>query len=68
MHSVISQEEDGLIVPQDPKTLGHALIRLLADDTLRSRMGQAEYRKVRTQYDWDVIANHLLNIYRGLLA
>ncbi|MGA7955154.1 MAG: glycosyltransferase family 4 protein [Gloeobacterales cyanobacterium] len=68
MHSVISQEEDGLIVPQDPKALSHALIRLLADDTLRSRMGEAGYRKVHAQYDWDVIANRLLNIYRGLLA
>ena len=68
MHSVISQEEDGLIVPQDPKALSHALIRLLGDDTLRSRMGEAGYRKVRAQYDWDVIANRLLNIYRGLLA
>jgi hypothetical protein len=31
-------------------------------------MGEAGYRKVRTPYDWDVIAHHLLNIYRGLLA
>jgi glycosyltransferase involved in cell wall biosynthesis len=68
MHSVISQEEDGLIVLQDAKALSHALSRLLEDNTLRSRMGEAGYRKVRAQYDWDVIANRLLNIYRGLLA
>jgi glycosyltransferase involved in cell wall biosynthesis len=67
MHSVISQEEDGLIVPQDARAVSQALLRLLADDALRSRMGEAGYRKVRAQYDWDVITNRLLNIYRGLL-
>jgi glycosyltransferase involved in cell wall biosynthesis len=68
MHSVITHGEDGLIVPQDARALSHALIRLLADDTLRNRMGEAGYGKVRAQYDWNVITNRLLNIYRGLLA
>jgi glycosyltransferase involved in cell wall biosynthesis len=67
MHSVITHEEDGLIVPQEAKALSHALIKLLADDRLRRRMGEAGYRKVRAQYDWDVLTDRLLNIYRGLL-
>jgi glycosyltransferase involved in cell wall biosynthesis len=68
MHSVITHEEDGLIIPQDAKALSHALIRLLADDPLRSRMGEAGYRKVRAQYDWDVVTHRLLHLYRGLLS
>lgn len=67
MHSVITHEEDGLIVPQDAKTLSQALLRLLADNTLRNRMGEAGYHKVRSQYDWDVITYRLLHLYRGLL-
>jgi glycosyltransferase involved in cell wall biosynthesis len=68
IHSVITDQEDGLIVPQEAKALSQALLRLLADDTLRKRMGEAGYHKVSTQYDWKVITNRLINIYRGLLS
>jgi glycosyltransferase involved in cell wall biosynthesis len=55
--SVVSQEVTGLLVdPDDPASLAHALIRLLADPAAARAMGDAGERALAS---WDTVAAQL---------
>lgn len=66
--SLIDHEEDGLLVPyDDPASLANAILRLLADADLRTRLGQKGYRKVQENYTWSIIGQRYREIYLDLL-
>jgi glycosyltransferase involved in cell wall biosynthesis len=49
--------------PQAIRDLGSALARLYADPTLRRRMGQAARRRAEQVYDWDRVAERIIEAY-----
>jgi len=79
----VADEETGLLVPldgvgppsyepRDParfsRDLAKAINRLLADDSLRHRMGQAGIRRVQEHFSWKVIARETFRLYEELLS
>lgn len=61
---VIEDGRCGLLVPpNDPQALAGALLRVLGDNELRRRMGQAARRRVEQKFAWPVIAGQLKRLY-----
>jgi glycosyltransferase involved in cell wall biosynthesis len=61
---VVVDGETGLLVPpRDPPALAAALRRLLDDDTLRARMGEAGYRRVAERFSADAMTRRMLEVY-----
>jgi phosphatidylinositol alpha-1,6-mannosyltransferase len=58
----------GLVVdaPRDVAAVVRALDRLLGDDALRARLGEAARRRAVTEFDYDVLARRLQSALDGL--
>jgi glycogen(starch) synthase len=56
-----------LVVPGDPGALARAIDRLLAEPDLARRLGEAARERAR-DYDWGVLAERVLAVYRDLLT
>jgi len=65
---LIDEGVDGWTVPQDAQAIAAVLTRLLDDEGLRRRAGEAGRAKVSARYSWPAIAQRHLDIYRALLA
>ena len=66
--TIIDQEEDGLLVGYgEPRELAQAIVRLLGDDGLRSRLGENGRRKVLGNYTWEIVARKVREVYRELV-
>ena len=66
--SVISEEEDGLLVPfNDPEALGNALLRLLNSSELRKKLGQNGQEKVNQNYTWQIVTARWRQVYEQVL-
>jgi glycosyltransferase involved in cell wall biosynthesis len=64
---VLCDGVDGLLVPaRDVAALAAALARLLDDDPLRARLGEAARAKVAARYSSEVVARQLGALYREL--
>ncbi len=62
---VVEDDVTGLLVPpRDPVALRAALERLLADATLRDRLGQAARARVMSDLSWDATVAGLTAAYR----
>jgi len=65
--SVLTHGAEGLLVsPKNVEKLAQALISLLADESLRQQMG-AKGRLKAGEYDWEHIAQRVLNYYHKVL-
>ena len=63
---VVRDGVDGLLVPpEDSQALGNAIARLLADPSLRQRMGGSANERVRSQFSMARCANAVFELYRG---
>ena len=64
--------EDGVtgfvVEPRDPEQAADAIERLLADQELGQKMGEAGRERVRRLYDWDASVAQMLGIYRRMLS
>ena len=61
--SVLTHRQEGLLVPpRDPQALALAIVRLLADRELRTRLGGAG-RVTAARYAWPRIAARVLEVY-----
>lgn len=65
---IIVDGQNGLLVePGDVESIAERSIRLLQDENLRKRLGQAGNDTVR-KYSWDEIANQYLDLYREAIT
>jgi glycosyltransferase involved in cell wall biosynthesis len=56
-------DEEHLMIADSPEQFAEKTVRLLADATLRQRIGANARRLVVSRYDWDVIVKRLMQIY-----
>lgn len=64
VHDVLRDGVDGVVVPPDPRAVASALVRLLADDQTRQRIGMAGLARVRAEMTWDKVADAVEAGYR----
>lgn len=63
---VITDGVNGMLVPPgEPQALAGAIDRVLAEPRLADRLSQAAQERAR-DYDWNVLAERVLDIYRGV--
>jgi glycosyltransferase involved in cell wall biosynthesis len=64
--------EDGtsgiLVQPDDPAALAGAIRRLLDDDDLRSRLGEAGRLRVEDRFQWQHMGANYVNVFSEVLA
>lgn len=66
-NEIVQDGETGLVVPADnPSALASALVRLLADNSLRDRLSSAGQRAAYEQYAAPVIARRFARLYASL--
>jgi len=65
---VVAHGETGILVPpKDPPALAQAIRRLLFDDELRRRMGEAGRRRVEALFTWPQAARRTVEVYQEVL-
>jgi starch synthase len=64
---VVDGETGWLVEPGEPRALGGALRRVLADPERARAMGQAGRRRVETHFSWERIAERTLELYRDAI-
>ena len=67
LRTVIADGQDGLLTPSDGDAIAEVLVHLLERPAVCRLMGENGARKVAAEYDWDVLARRLADIYRGVL-
>lgn len=61
---LIKDGENGLLVPpRDPERLAEAMMKLLNDDGLKRRFGEAGKRLVRKEFGWDTVVRKVERVY-----
>ena len=66
---VVGEGETGILVPpQDPHALASAIKRLLADESMRRRMGSEGRRRVQKHFSWPEAASKMLQVYEEVLS
>jgi glycosyltransferase involved in cell wall biosynthesis len=69
LDELVDDGETGLLVPPgDPASLADALARLLGDEALRRRMGEAAYRAARARFAAAPAVHRLMAVYDRLLG
>jgi glycosyltransferase involved in cell wall biosynthesis len=67
IRDVVSHEETGiLIAPRDIQSLSKALVTLLQDSGLRRRLGRQGQHNSRQQYNWEAIAQQLIDVFSSV--
>jgi len=56
-----------LVSPKDPETLAEVILRLLRDDNLRKKMGQAAREEVERSYGLNFLSERVLDCYRFIM-
>jgi glycosyltransferase involved in cell wall biosynthesis len=64
----VKNNETGLLVNPDSTELAGAVLRLLSDQHLRERMGQAGRRFVTENFSWDICAQKMFQVYTEATA
>jgi glycosyltransferase involved in cell wall biosynthesis len=65
---VVENGVTGYVVPKaDAAALAHAIDRLLADDALRSKMGEAGRIRAIERFDWDLSVKKFEAVYTSVL-
>jgi glycosyltransferase involved in cell wall biosynthesis len=68
LSEVVNQDKNGILVrANDSFALSEGILRLLADDKLRQRMGAESLRMAREDFSWAKIASATVKVYQELL-
>jgi glycosyltransferase involved in cell wall biosynthesis len=63
---LVENEQTGLLVPPgQPELLADAMLRMLTDDPLRSRVIPAARQRVRQHFDNRVLIKKLADVYKS---
>src|SRR4029078_11116201 len=58
--TIVDDGETGLLVPpDDEEAMAEALVRIVADQDERRRMGEAAYERSRERYSWPALAERV---------
>lgn len=64
-------EQDGSGEPSDPEgfaaEITEALVSVISDSALATRMGQAGRRRVEDHFSWDAVADQTISVYESVL-
>jgi glycosyltransferase involved in cell wall biosynthesis len=60
VEDVMTGSEDGLLIDPDQNSLSQAIQLLVEQPDVRERYAESFYRRVKSHYTWDVIANQIL--------
>jgi glycosyltransferase involved in cell wall biosynthesis len=60
---VVLHGQTGLLVDQDPYDIAAACVRLLTNDALARRLGEAAYRRCATEFSFDAFRRRLLGAW-----
>lgn len=64
----ITREENcGIVVEYDKKSLKHGILRLQRDFDLYQRLGMNALEAAKREYNWDVDSAKLLNVHKNLI-
>ena len=62
--TIVDDGETGLLVPPDDEdAMCEALVRIVADDDERRRMGEEAYVVSRSRYSWPALAKRVAEVY-----
>jgi starch synthase len=65
---IVDDGQTGLLVePDNVEQLAKAIIRLLQDESLRSRLGDNARRKVESDFNWVNVARRTASLYESVL-
>jgi D-inositol-3-phosphate glycosyltransferase len=64
--TVVDGVTGDLVPPHDPKSLAHALRRLLGDDMRRMSYGAAAVERAAVSYSWQRVATRLTAVYAAV--
>jgi glycosyltransferase involved in cell wall biosynthesis len=66
---VVGQDGDtGILVPPaDPDALAAAIKRLLGDEHLRRKIGEAGRKRIERNFTWEQAAKKILEVYEEVL-
>ena len=63
---IIEHERSGLLIPpRDPAALAEAILRLLNDDNIRSRLARGGRERVLAKFSFAATVEHLKRLYAG---
>lgn len=66
---IVQHEKNGLLVPvKDPAALACAIERLVTDQALRQKMGEAGRQLVQREFAESIVVNKTLELYRSMLG
>jgi glycosyltransferase involved in cell wall biosynthesis len=63
---VVTQKVGRLVPPAQPAALAEAITAVLSDESGWQAMSRAARLRAEAEYDWDIIAARLVEIYRGI--
>ncbi len=66
LRELIDEGYDGFIVRQEKKQLIATLERLILDESLRKRLGEAGQIKQRTRFTWDAVIDHHISLWSSI--
>jgi glycosyltransferase involved in cell wall biosynthesis len=65
---IVGDDGAGILVPPcDPPALAAAIKRLLADESLRRKMGATARRRIEESFSWEVAAKRTLEVYQEVI-
>ena len=65
---IIAHEKTGILIePRNPEQLAEQINRLLADEALRNRLGNAARKRIEEEFSWSVIAERTLEVYEKVM-
>ena len=69
LREIIQHEKDGLLVPpRNVPALAAAIVRLLNDSSLQTKMQMAMFERCQQDLNWSTIANQTIEVYKTVLA
>jgi glycosyltransferase involved in cell wall biosynthesis len=66
VRDVMVDGEDGLLIERDPNVLAEALIKLIEDKDLRTKLGENFRKKIISEYTWEKAADMILDEFNSI--